>query len=167
MKKFKSVATSRRLGMAQAGFSLAEMLVVVGIVSVLSAVGYPRYKTFTASAKQSEAKNNLSHIYTLEQTYASDAEAFADMVKIGPTGSCTPTAAENPINFKLTPCDTTDWKVSRYVYSVTGADDDSFTAWAETGTVNSNLVSPGCASADKWKILETKVLSAVYDSSGC
>jgi prepilin-type N-terminal cleavage/methylation domain-containing protein len=62
--------------MKEAGFSLVELMVVVAIIGVLAALAVPRFQTFQAKAKQSEVKNNLSHIYTLEQSWYGDHDVF-------------------------------------------------------------------------------------------
>ena len=38
-------------GMKQAGFSLVELMVVVGIIGILAALAVPRFQRFTAKAK--------------------------------------------------------------------------------------------------------------------
>lgn len=161
---------SKFVGHGAAGFSLIEMLVVVGIMATLVGIGYPKYRGFTASAHQSEAKNNLSHIYTLENIYSSDAETFGNMSKIGPGGTCTPTTAQNPINFKLQPCASgatlNDWKKSRYAYTVTDATDSAFTATAVSGAGDLNTVNAGC-SAETWTMDATRTLTVANDASKC
>ncbi|MCH2184911.1 prepilin-type N-terminal cleavage/methylation domain-containing protein [Myxococcota bacterium] len=68
-----------------AGFTLVEMLVVVAIVGVLSAVAIPILSTHQLRAKSSEAKTNLGAIQV-----AQDA-SFAE------TGLFLPASAEPPI----------------------------------------------------------------------
>ncbi len=55
--------------MGQKGFSLVELMVVVAIILILSAIGIPQYRQFIATAKQVEAKTNLSTIHTLNSAY--------------------------------------------------------------------------------------------------
>lgn len=114
----------------QKGFSLVELMVVVAIIGVLAALAVPKFQVFQAKAKQSEAKNNLSHIYTLQESYFGDNDAYGTTAQIGfvPQG-------------KL-----------RYGYvSTTGA---TFTATA-TATVQ---IAAGCA-GDRWTINNLKVLA--------
>ena len=67
----------------QKGFSLVELMIVVGIIGILATLALPRFKQFQAKAKMGEAKNILSHIYTLEQTYSLDNNQYLAFAAIG------------------------------------------------------------------------------------
>ena len=54
------------------GFTLVELMVVVAIIGLLSAVAIPNFKKYQARAKTSEAKLQLSAAYTAEQSFYSD-----------------------------------------------------------------------------------------------
>lgn len=61
----------------QDGFTLVELMVVVAIIGLLSAVAIPNFKKYQAKAKISEAKLQLAAIYIAEQTWFSDYDNYA------------------------------------------------------------------------------------------
>ena len=60
----------------QDGFTLVELMVVVAIIGLLSAVAIPNFKKYQAKAKVSEAKLQLSAAYTAEQSFFSDFNMY-------------------------------------------------------------------------------------------
>lgn len=60
----------------QDGFTLVELMVVVAIIGLLSAVAIPNFKKYQAKAKVSEAKLQLSAAYTAESAFFSDYNIY-------------------------------------------------------------------------------------------
>ena len=60
----------------QDGFTLVELMVVVAIIGLLSAVAVPNFKKYQAKAKVSEAKLQLSALYTAESAFFSDYNIY-------------------------------------------------------------------------------------------
>ena len=61
---------------AQAGFSLVELMVVVAIIGILSTIAIPNFQRFQARAKQSNAKTELSSIYTAQKGFSAEYNTF-------------------------------------------------------------------------------------------
>lgn len=61
----------------QSGFTLVELMIVVAIIGVLSAVAVPNFKKYQAKAKTSEAKVQLAAAYTALQAFYGDFGAYS------------------------------------------------------------------------------------------
>ena len=68
---------------SDSGFSLLELMIVVGIIGVLAAVATPKMQLFMAKAKQAEAKTTLSYIYTLEEAYFAENSTYDTTATVG------------------------------------------------------------------------------------
>lgn len=51
------------------GFTLIELMVVVGIIGVIALIAVPNFTRFQAKAKQAHAKTELSSIYGMEKAF--------------------------------------------------------------------------------------------------
>ena len=112
------------------GFTLIELMIVVAIIGILAAIAIPNFLRYQAKTKQSEAKTNLSSIFTTQIAYFGEEDTFADALgNLGwePEGQ------------------------ARYSYSMTAATRTTFTAQA-TGNIDTD------ATIDTWTIDEQKDL---------
>ncbi len=66
----------------QDGFTLVELMVVVAIIGLLSAVAIPNFRKYQAKAKTSEAKLQLSAVYTALQAWYSDFDNYASCLNL-------------------------------------------------------------------------------------
>lgn len=59
------------------GFTLVELMVVVAIIGILSAIAVPNFKKYQAKSKQSEAKLQLAAVYSAEVGANADYDTYA------------------------------------------------------------------------------------------
>jgi type IV pilus assembly protein PilA len=58
------------------GFTLVELMVVVAIVGILTAIAIPQYAKFTARSRQTEAKTSLGLAYTQEKSFTVENNSY-------------------------------------------------------------------------------------------
>ena len=63
------------------GFSLMEVMIVVVIIGILAALAYPNLEKYLKRARQTEAKTNLSAIYTAQKIYYTLHQSYAEDIK--------------------------------------------------------------------------------------
>ena len=67
-----------------AGVTLMELMIVVVIVGILAAVGYPNYRDFAARAKRNEAKAALLQIATNQERFYLNNNTYTnDLTNLG------------------------------------------------------------------------------------
>ena len=95
------------------GMTLMELMVVVVIIGILTAIAFPNYREFVARAKRTEAKAALLQIATnQERFYLQNSTFTTDMTMLG-----------FPVDPFITDSDS-------YSITVTAADQSDFTAVA-------------------------------------
>jgi type IV pilus assembly protein PilE len=65
------------------GVTLLELMIVVVIIGILTAVAYPNYREFAARAKRTEAKALLLEIAGNQERFYLNANRFGTMVELG------------------------------------------------------------------------------------
>ncbi len=66
------------------GVTLLELMIVVVVIGILTALAYPNYRQYVAKAKRNEAKSALLQIATMqERFYLQNATYTSDMTKLG------------------------------------------------------------------------------------
>ena len=111
------------------GFTLLEMLVVIGIIAILVNMGFASYSTVQKKARDAKRQGDLKAAQqVMEQCYSVNSFAYPT---ISGTGTITATcAADASITFTIT--DPLDTGTYRYSYT----QDYTITADLETSTTN-------------------------------
>lgn len=67
-----------------AGLTLTELLVVMAIVSLLAAIGYPSYTSYVTRANRSAAKSVLLQVADRQEQFFADNKRYAsDLTELG------------------------------------------------------------------------------------
>ncbi len=61
----------------KAGFSLLEMLVVVLIIAILTAIAFPQYRVLTERSRAVEARGILKQVAAAQERYYMETDTFA------------------------------------------------------------------------------------------
>ena len=59
------------------GFSLIEVMIVVVIIGILAALAYPTLEGYLQRTRQTEARTNLSALYTAQKIYFATNRTYA------------------------------------------------------------------------------------------
>jgi len=158
------------------GFTLVELMVVVAIIGILTAIAVPNFKKYQAKSKQTEAKIQLSAIYSVEVSAQADYDSFGTcLTDIGydqpPRGYYTAgfgAAFTTGITARGATCASSAYvaptnllKANTGGTSVSGAADlDSVTPTSSSFRAGaSGNISSARTTLDKWSIDEKKTIS--------
>lgn len=71
------------------GFTLIELMIVVVIIAILAAIGYPSYTSHVRKGKRAEAKTRLMQVAQLEERFFTENNAYTTNIAglLGVTGT--------------------------------------------------------------------------------
>jgi len=74
------------------GFTLIELMIVVAIIAILTAVALPSYRSYVIQAKRADATNILTDIANQQVQYFMDNRGYGTVAQLGldTTGCTTP-----------------------------------------------------------------------------
>jgi prepilin-type N-terminal cleavage/methylation domain-containing protein len=67
--------------LANAGFTLLEMMITVAIVGILTAIAIPNYQNYRARGIQAEAKSTLSLMYAAEKSFFAEKFSYSTCLR--------------------------------------------------------------------------------------
>lgn len=66
------------------GYTITEILIVVAIVGIIAAIGYPQYQNYTREARRADGHAALTRIAAQQERFFSDNNAYtADLTALG------------------------------------------------------------------------------------
>ena len=77
MIKMKTMNHSHILESKEEGFSLTELLIVLAIIGILIMIAVPLYSNITTRAKTLEARTQLNHLHSLQQSYRLEFDTYS------------------------------------------------------------------------------------------
>ena len=69
-----------------AGFTLIELMIVVVVIGILAAIGFPSYQDYVRRGHRSSAEQLIMEIASKQSQYILDARTYTDIIGAGTNG---------------------------------------------------------------------------------
>ena len=138
----------RKMQHGEKGFTLIELMIVVVIIGILAALAIPRFMRATTKSKQSEARQILKQVYTMQRAYRQEYNAYWGDAIVASAAAGT-TFARIGVDIMAT---------ARYTYTMAAAA-NTFTCTATSGILDDD------ATVDTWTIDDTGLLQVTSDDA--
>lgn len=86
------------------GFTLIELMVVVAILAILSAVGYPAYQNFVLNGETADARATMMNIMQEQNTYYANNFGYATTLSLLPGFNTSTTAGNGKYSISAGSC---------------------------------------------------------------
>jgi type IV pilus assembly protein PilE len=132
-----------------AGFTLAELMIVVAIVAILASIAYPSYRQYVIRSNRSEVQQFMMDIANREEQFLLDTRIYGTC--------CLPTVNPSELNMTIPSRIQQFYAVAVAVNNAATPPSYTITATPVSGTMQASdgtltLNSQGIKSpADKWK----------------
>ncbi len=88
------------------GFTLIEMMIVVGLIGIISAIAIPSYMSYVQKGKRADAKVELMRLAQMQESYFVQNLSYAKDLTTGAGGlglGATVTSEQNEYTISITP----------------------------------------------------------------
>ncbi|MFT4190381.1 MAG: pilin [Comamonas sp.] len=124
----------------QQGFTLIELMIVVAIIGILSAIAIPQYQNYVARSQVARAQAELGALRTAIEDCLNNGQTAEDACTVGFTGSSILTVAEpvlsatagNPVDLNTAALTTTTQLVGTFAGAASAALAGETITWTRT-----------------------------------